>query len=269
MNDPKEYVLTTSAPENARLRRQHDLWLEDTRNLWRRARFSRSQSLLELGSGPGYTTLDLARYLGPTCDFTAIELSPNYAEECKQRLKDYPNVKVLTANLLEIDLGHEKFDGIFGRWIWMFLPNVEFAVEKIVKSLKRGGTLAIQEYVNYQAMSLSPNSMIHDTVVEAVMKSFRDSGGEPDVVKKLIPLFEENGMEVEVLEPVGKLIRPSDPFWDWPSNFFATYLQNLEENRYLSRAQIETFRAEWAKAEKQKGTFWIGPTVANVIARKK
>ena len=264
-----EYVLTTSLTEEARLKRQHDLWLEDTRSLWRRARLSREQSILEIGSGPGFTTLDLARYIGASSKITTIELSPNFAEKCAERMKDYPNVTVLNADLLEIDLGENQYDAVFGRWIWMFLPNIDQVLQKILKSLRPGGVICFQEYVDYGAMNLSPPQPILETVRHAITKSFRDAGGDPDVVRKLLPLFEASGLEIELLEANGKLIRPSDPFWDWPTEWYQTYLPTLLAKGYLNEIEVKTFETVWKNCSAVPGTFWISPTVSSVIARKK
>jgi SAM-dependent methyltransferase len=264
-----EYILTTSLTEEARLKRQHDLWLEDTRSLWRRARLSREQSILEIGAGPGFTTLDLARFVGASSQITAIELSANFAEKCAERVKDYANVTVVKADLLEIDLGVAQYDAVFGRWIWMFLPNLEFVLEKILKCLRPGGVLCFQEYVDYNAMNLSPAEPVMETVKQAITKSFRDAGGEPDVIKKLLPFFEKNHLEIELLEANGKLIRPRDPFWDWPTEWYQSYLPTLLSKGYLNAAQVKAFETVWNDCQTVPGTFWTSPTVASLIARKK
>lgn len=268
-SNKKEYILTTSTPENLRLRRQHDLWLEDARVLWRRARLTRQTQILEMGSGPGYSTLDLARYIGDACQITAIELSPVYAKECAERLKEYPNVKVLNADLHELNLGKQKFDAVFGRWIWMWLPKPERALQKILAHLKPGGIIALQEYVDYGSMNLSSDSPIQTQVKDAIMKSFSDTGGDPDIVKRLVPLFEKYGLEIEMLDSNSKLVRPQDPTWDWPTHFYQTYLPILQAKNYLTSAQVKQFQKVWQKAYEVPGTFWIAPTVASVIARKK
>ncbi|MBC7397160.1 MAG: methyltransferase domain-containing protein [Bdellovibrionales bacterium] len=263
-----EYILTSTEKEDARLKRQHELWLEDALSLWRKAKLSKDQNILEIGSGPGHTTLDLARYLGPSCRITAIELSPRFAKECSERMKAYSNVRVLNADLHHVDLAEDQYDIIFGRWIWMFLPNPEKVLEKLLSHLKAGGALIFQEYVDYGAMALSPEMPIQKIITDAVRKSFRDIGGDGDIVQKLLPLIKANGLAVELLEPISKLIQPGDPFWDWPTEFYRSYLPILQSSAYLTQEEISGFLAAWKTAEQTPGSFWIAPTVASVIARK-
>ena len=264
----KEYVLTTSQTEDDRLKRQHDLWLEDTLSLWKRAGLHGKQNILELGCGPGYSTLDLARYLGPTCDITAIELSPNFSQESAKRLRDYPQVRVINEDLHQIDLPKDTFDACYGRWIFMFLPKPEEALKKIIRSLKPGGMLILQEYVDYQAMNLVPSPPIFKKTVDCIIKSFSDAGGDGDIMRKLPLMVNGLGMRVEVLESRGKLIRPQEPFWDWPTQFYQSYLPTLQSKGLLQKNEVEEFHAEWAKAAKTPGSFFIAPTVAHLIARK-
>ncbi len=117
-------------------------------------------------------------------------------------------------------------------------------------------------------MELSPVVAIQKVVTNAVMKSFSDTGGNPNIVQKLIPMFRANGLQIEMLEPISKLIQPTEPFWDWPTQFYQTYLPTLLTNGYLSQEEISEFEMAWKKAEQTAGSFWISPTVASVIARK-
>ena len=56
-----------------RLGDQHRVWAEDNRRLLTRAGFGDGATLLELGCGPGYTTLDLARVVGPSGRVIAVD----------------------------------------------------------------------------------------------------------------------------------------------------------------------------------------------------
>ena len=56
-----DYLLGTGDDELARLEKQHRVWSAAARDLWRLAKFGPGQALLDLGCGPGFTSLDLAR----------------------------------------------------------------------------------------------------------------------------------------------------------------------------------------------------------------
>ena len=64
MEQEKEYVLGTHDEEIARLRLQHRVWRPRATDAWLRAGFTTGQTLIDLGCGPGYASIDLAEIVG-------------------------------------------------------------------------------------------------------------------------------------------------------------------------------------------------------------
>ena len=60
-----EYVLGTNDEELMRLGFQHRVWGEQAFALWERAGFAPGQTIVDVGCGPGFATLDLARLTNP------------------------------------------------------------------------------------------------------------------------------------------------------------------------------------------------------------
>ena len=60
----RDYLLGTDEEELRRLQAQHDTWHPETADLWERADFSAGQVILDLGCGPGFTSLELAERVG-------------------------------------------------------------------------------------------------------------------------------------------------------------------------------------------------------------
>ena len=71
----RDYVLGTHDDEIVRLGLQHRVWRARTHDAWRRAGFTIGQTLLDVGCGPGYASLDLAELVGPTGRVVAIDRS--------------------------------------------------------------------------------------------------------------------------------------------------------------------------------------------------
>jgi hypothetical protein len=60
-----EYLLGTDAEELERLRFQHEVWARAGQELFERAGLGAGDVVFDLGCGPGFTSLDLARRVLP------------------------------------------------------------------------------------------------------------------------------------------------------------------------------------------------------------
>jgi len=63
-NETDEYRFGYTHEELERLRYQHHVWAKENQRFISRAGFSKGATLVDLGCGPGYTTLDLAQIVG-------------------------------------------------------------------------------------------------------------------------------------------------------------------------------------------------------------
>src|SRR5688500_18515537 len=80
MASEKDYVLGTHDDELERLGLQHRVWRPRTTDAWQRAGFNVGQTLLDIGCGPGYATLDLADIVGPSGRVVAIDRSRRFLD---------------------------------------------------------------------------------------------------------------------------------------------------------------------------------------------
>lgn len=267
----KEYVLGTAADELHRLKRQHELWKGELLKLWQQAQFQAGDHILDLGCGPGYTTLDLARWLGPRSQVTAVDIAANFIEYLKAQPKDDSIAQVNThvASLTEMKLPKVgSYDGAFCRWLMIFVPDPKAALQKVFEHIKPGAKFALQEYVAYDTMALCPQSTAMDTVVASIFKSWRDEGGDPNRGRVLPRLLAEVGFKIDSITPIAQAIRPQDSLWEWPDGFFANYIPKLVAKGYLAQADADAFFADWRKATVTPGHFMLAPTVFNIIAHK-
>ena len=60
-----EYILGTNEDEIDRLHLQHRVWRERMLDCWRRAGIGLGQTVVDVGCGPGFASLDLAAIVGP------------------------------------------------------------------------------------------------------------------------------------------------------------------------------------------------------------
>ena len=266
----RDYVLGTHDEEVVRLGLQHRVWRAVVLNCWRRAGLTVGNRVLDVGSGPGYATLDLAEIVGPTGQVVAVERSHNFVEALNDfvRARSLPNVNVHELDLMVDDLPDGPFDFSWCRWVIAFVADPALAVKKIANALRPGGKAIFHEYGNYETWQFFPKLDTHEEFRRHVVAAWRESGGEPDAAAKLPAILGQNGFVIRSARPHIFCIWPNDHMWQWPKSFIEVYLARLIEQKRVDEKFAARFRADVAAAEKSPNTFNITPLVIEIIAEK-
>lgn len=266
----RDYVLGTSDDEVVRLGFQHRAWAREAYDLWERAGFAPGQTLLDVGCGPGFATIDLAHIVGPSGRVIAIDESQKYIDILSARpwAHERQIIQASRGDVQRLDLPPSSVQGAFARWVLCFVADPEAVVAGVARALVRGGAFAIQDYFNYRALALAPRSAIMERVVLAVEASWRGRGGDPDVAGRLPALCARHGLAVREVRPHLRVARPGSLLWHWPTLFFRTYVPSLVEMGLLTRDDQGAFEREWAERSRDASTFFCTPPVFDLIAVK-
>lgn len=269
--DPREYVLGTHDAELERLGVQHRLWGAQAYALWERAGFALGNTLLDVGCGPGYATLDLAQLVGSAGRVFAVDESGRFIATLREKIAalQMTNIDARVADVQKLDLAPASIDGAYARWVLCFVPDPEAAIAGVARALRPGACFAIQDYFNYEGLSLAPRSAIMQRVVQAVAASWRARGGDPDFVGRVPALFEKHGLAVREIRPHLRVARPGDPLWQWPTTFFRNFVPTLVQGGWLTPADQAEFEREWSARSRDPHTFFQTPLVFDVLGEKR
>lgn len=267
----RDYVLGTHDPEIVRLGLQHRVWRHRVLDLWRRCGVNEGQSVLDLGCGPGHAALDLAELVGPAGRVVAVDRSHRFLEALKAAAaaRGLTHIDAVEADIAAEALTLPPVDRAWCRWLLIFAADPAAVIANAARALKPGGVLMLHEYVDYGAWSVSPRSEAFDRFVAAVMASWREHGGDPDIGRRLPRLLAEAGLETTAMEPVVYAPRPHDPTWRWPASFVQSGLDRLVAIKALDQATADQVQADWAALERDPHAFTLTPTVLEITAVKR
>lgn len=260
-----DYLLGTRDDEVERLGVQARVWRPRVLDGFCRARFAAGQTILDVGAGPGFVTADLADLIGPSGKVIALERSPHFAGVLRARA--LANVEVMEIDVNDSGFGHAIADGSWCRWLLAFVADPARTVAHIADALRPGATAVFHEYADYESWRTFPPSPDHERFRELVVKSWRDSGGEPDIGLALPTLLDDAGMEVLDVRPLVDIITADDPLWQWPASFIASAANRLVELGYASAD--EGVRLAACLDTPAPGTRMMTPVVSEIIARKR
>ncbi len=263
-------MLGTDDEELERLKFQHEVWRAETEHLWELASFGPGNTILDLASGPGLATVDLARVVGPSGQVVAFDASEKYTTLLKKHIKDaaLSNVDVRTGDVYEDEYGPAVYDGVFVRWLFCFLTDHESIVKNAAAALKSGGKFIALDYFNYLAVDLEPPSELFRNIFQKIYESFVDAGGDLYVGGKLPSIMQRHGFVIDEVIPICRAARPGSPVWEWVTRFQKTYLPGLVERGYITRRVLDEFRTEWKSREDDGVSFFFSPPMLGIVATK-
>jgi SAM-dependent methyltransferase len=267
-----EYRFGYSRGELERLGYQHRVWVEANQHLLARACLADGMTAVDLGCGPGYTTLDLARAVGPKGRVIAVDRD---AERSLTRLREraevagLSNIETQAADLEIFDIPPQSIDAVYGRWILMYLPEsaVRGLVERMVAWLRPGGVCILSELCNYRHIQVQPPMVHLPAIAEAMIRAVEGGRGCNAEIGNLLPgLLDAAGFEVEV-HVTTMVVRATTPEWSWPDTLFRDHLPELVEDGILARKVLDAFFVEWDERSRDRQALFFASPMMEVVGR--
>ena len=264
------YHLGVSQEELARLGFQHQVWQEVTQKLWSLAEFAPGQTLLDLGCGPGFATLELARLVSRDGHVHALDSATQYTNYLRAQLQaaGSQNVSVHDSDVHALPFEDATMDGAFARWLLCFVEDPQRVCDEVARVLRPGGVFVAWDYFNYRSVGVFPETPAIRKLFDGYYQSALQHGGSYDIAQALPGMLADSGLQVEHLEPINRVARPGSKTWAWVSQFNRGYVPKLVEGGLMTDDEAEAFRTAWAQAEANPATFFYPPPMLGIVARK-
>jgi len=261
------YLLGDSRREAARLRAQSRLWDPVSFALFDRLGIRRGWKVLEVGPGQGSLHLELRRRVGGPVD--AVERSMLFAERLAAlcRRDGLGPGRIFATDLLDAPLPRAHYDLVFARWVFLFLPDPEAHVRRLVRALKPGGLLAIQDY-HRETFALVPRPPEWTDFLAADRAFFATQGGDASVGGRLPGFYRRAGLRLVEITPTIKVGRPGSPVWRWLSTYFFGVMGRYAELPPFTKAKAAALRRLWQAAARDPTSLMVAPAVLDVVGRR-
>lgn len=271
MVSTKDYVLGTHDEEIERLGLQHRAWRQRALDAWRSAGIGPGQTVLDVGCGPGYAALDLAELVGPSGRVVAIDKSERFLCTLDARCRER-GIDNISAHVADLDAGEFPeviADGAWCRWVLAFVKNPRPILARMVAALAPEGVIILHEYFDYSTWRAAPWCSELEEFVSAVMASWRDNGGEPDIALWLPGWLEELGCELHSARPIIDVVEPGHSSWTWLATFLEVGRRRLVDLGYLSPSRSESIWRAFLALQATPGARMITPGVLEIVAARR
>ena len=258
----EDYFIGVHDRELERLKAQHRAWLPETEALWTAAAFGPGQHVVDLGSGPGFAAVDLAKRVGRV---TAIDKAANFLDHVRRQ--EIANVATLVRDLTRDDL-KETFDGAFCRWFLAFLiADLDAVLDRIHASLRPGGVLAAMEYLGVEGVTSSPPMRGFDAHTRAWIDFYRANGGDTSIGRYLPQRLEQAGFRIRSVRVVGGLAHRGERWWHWWGRLFDDFGDTLVGGGFMAADELANLKIDWIHAP--PGAFIHTPLLLQVVAERR
>lgn len=269
MKDKNPYILGTELDELHRLGFQHEVWAEEAAHAMDLLDIKPGNRVLDVGAGPGYCTLPMAYRAGTDGKVMAIDRSEAFMKFLQSQ-SNYHGLTVdcIQADLEEVEIDKEAFDGIWGRWVLAWVKDADPILKKLVDALKPGGKMIFQEYYDWKTFQTEPHSQALHLVKEGILKSFAASEGFINIGRRLPIVLSELGMTVISVRPYAKLSLPGTKVWYWIKTFLQIYGPKVVHAGHLEQETLKSGLSDLDRFEAIPGSTILGPLVIEVVATK-
>jgi SAM-dependent methyltransferase len=261
------YLLGDSRREAARLRFQARLWDPVAHALFDRLGVRRGWRVLEVGPGPGSLHLELRRRVRGPVD--AVERSAPFVERLEKLVArdGHGAGRIWNGDLLHARLPRSHYDLVFTRWVFLFLPDPLAHVKRLVRSLRPGGRIAIQDY-HRETWALIPRPPEWWDFLAADREFFASQGGDVNIGGRLPELYRQAGLQVTDVVPTVKSGHPGSAAWKWLFTYYLSIADRYARVRPFTRRKAVALKRWWAAAGRDPSSLAIGPALLDVVGRK-
>lgn len=270
MAEERNYYLGTHDEEIRRLGVQHRVWRPHMLDAWRRAGITVGSTVADAGAGPGYASLDLAELVEEAGKVIALERSERFLQSLTRAAaaRGLANIETRAVDLVTDELPVAEVDAVWIRWVFAFLSEPIAVLKKLSRTLRKGGVIVIHEYMDWGTLNWTPRNDVLTNFVEVALKSWRASGGEPDVAVQLLPMLPKAGLQLRETRPIIHAVKPDNHVWRWPATFIPNHARNLAKAGTVSSDWAESVARALAEAEANPDTIMTTPLVMEIIAER-
>jgi ubiquinone/menaquinone biosynthesis C-methylase UbiE len=225
--------------------------------------------LLDVGSGPGTITADLARLVA---EVVAVEVTEEAAALTRAELErqGVANAEVRVADVQSLDLTDDSFDVVHAHQVLQHLTDPVAALREMARVCRPGGVIAVRD-VDYGAFVTHPADEGLDRWLDLYYRVARRNAGEPDAGRRLLSWAHAAGLR-NVTATTSSWCYSSPAEREWWGNSWAgratssAFAEQAVAYGLATAAELEEIAAAWLRW-RDADDGWLGMLHGELLIR--
>jgi SAM-dependent methyltransferase len=194
--ESQAYIFGDAPAEQQRLVAVAESFESSARWLLDQIRIQPGWRAIDVGCGPLGILHLLSERVGSNGVVVGLEREPRFAHMARDQIaqRHLGNVTVLQADVQASGLQNQSFDFVHERLVMVNISSPEAFLSKIVDLVRPGGTVAVEEIDNASWVCHPPHPS-WDTLLQTFHATFRDTGGNVYIGRRLPELLRVTGLE--------------------------------------------------------------------------
>ncbi len=154
-------------------------------------------TVLDVGTGPGYLADEMAAQVGPAGRVDAIDRSPQMLALAQRRCAGRPQVVLHEADVLKMPFPDAAFDAAASVQVYEFVAEMPAALRELRRVLRPGGRAVIVD-TDWASLVWEAKDRVR---AERIFSAWDEHLADPYLPRRLAPLLKECGFDVLAVEP--------------------------------------------------------------------
>ncbi len=150
------------------------------------------ECVLDLGSGPGFMTLEAGRMVGEEGTVIGVDRSAPMLELARVRCETQRHVSFREADALNLPFADEGFDAVIISQVYEYVTDMEAALAELFRVLRPGGRALIMD-TDWGSLVWSAQDA---TRAERIFQAWDAHLADPHLPRKLSRLLRGGGFEI-------------------------------------------------------------------------
>lgn len=207
------------------------------------------EDVLDVGTGPGYLTADLAEGVGKEGSVLGIDQSEAMVAVASRRCANYAQVKIEVRDAVDLGPGDERFDLVVSTQVLEYVADVDRALAEMARVLRPGGR-AVLLATDWRAVAWYSSD---EARMDRMLSAWEEHLAHPALPRTLGRRLEDVGLRVTNLERLS-IIEDADHRMGYSAMLMSSLERFAPGRRGVSEEEARAW-AEEQTALRESGAF--------------